>query len=526
MMDFNVFVFGVAACVLCLALAQTAFAASGKLTLDCRTRDASNKVVMTSREIDPAHTAVIVIDPWNYHWCMTACERVGAMTPRWNAALDAARKLGMQVMWAPSDVASMYSGTTQRERALAVPYVPVPKVRDLTCSFTCAVGPCMCGPGLACQGNYGHDGMCGDLVVAQSDWIVCGLEEVYAICKQQGITNIIFMGLHTNMCLFGKPDALKPMYGTGIDCYVTRDINDAFTHYEPAAGFTPDDGTAWIDDDLERAGVPLIYMADEMRKAGLWDDEKIVETVRITPWGKPYRPYLFEKGVDVSLTAPWLKDVQIRYTLDGSEPTANSPRYEKPVHLTRTATLRTAAFRDGKKVSLDTDAYFAAMPPLPPAPDVTLDQVTPVTDLYAVIGPVYATCLWPPVMNKSYDNQPLSVRATVYDKGVGMRAPAYLRYQVDPKWDRFVALAGIDDNMLKVYLGRNIASAPSVVFQVFVDGKFAAASPVMRISQEPWRFDVNIPKGSRVITMVASDGGKHSPYNLGNWVKAGFVVRK
>ena len=73
---------------------------------------------------------------------------------------------------------------------------------------------------------------------------------------------------------------------------------------------------------------------------------------------------------------------------------------------------------------------------------------------------------------------------------------------------------------------RFVARHPSVVFKVFVDGKLAAESPVMRISQEPWRFDVRIPGGARQINLVATDAGSRSPYDLANWVRAGFVLKK
>ena len=51
----------------------------------------------------------------------------------------------------------------------------------------------------------------------------------------------------------------------------------------------------------------------------------------------------------------------------------------------------------------------------------------------------------------------------------------------------------------------------------------AAESPVMRISQVPWRFDIPIPAGTRQISLAVTDGGKDSPYNLADWVLTGFV---
>ena len=504
---------------LLLALANVSWA--GPIELNLQTRDGkTNKTVHRTERVDPRKIGVVLVDPWNFHWCLTAAARVGAMVPRWNRALACARRLGMTVLFAPTDVASQYVGTPQRERALGVPYQPVPQKRDLSCRFTCGVGACLCGPGLPCRVNYGWDGIHPGLVLGKDDFIVSGLTEMYSVCKRRGLTHLIYTGLHTNMCLFGKPPALRNLYAAGLECCVARDLNDAFTHYDPAGGFTPCHGTAHIDRDLERAGIGTVNLAAVMRKAGVWDDRWIVETVRITPWGTRGRPYLFTDSVTVTLFAPWLEGVEIRCTLDGNEPTGKSPRYRKPLVLSETTTVRTAAFRDGKRVSLPTRAFFARLAPRPPQPDVSLDEVAPMKRQYPA-----GIWFWHPKRNQSYEGKPLRIRGCRYAKGLGMRAPANLRLELKPTYDRFVALAGVDDNLCAGNYGRFLAMHASVVFRVFLDGRLAAESPVMRISQEPWRFDVKIPKGSRRINLVATDAGSRSACDLGNWVDAGFILK-
>ena len=46
------------------------------------------------------------------------------------------------------------------------------------------------------------------------------------------------------------------------------------------------------------------------------------------------------------------QDVEIRYTLDDSYPTASSPLYTKPITLTRTTPVRASAFRGGRKLAV------------------------------------------------------------------------------------------------------------------------------------------------------------------------------
>lgn len=513
--------------VLFFEVSLFAFQAVAKtINFKLQTRDPKTNVTLIKAEnVDASKVAIVIVDPWNYHWCMTWTEQAGGMLPRINRANECARKLGMQIFWAPTDVASMYSGWPQRQRAMAVPYIEVPKMRNYTCKFTLPIGKCICGPGIECKVNYGWDGMNPELDIANEDLIVAGTAELYSLCKAQGITHLIYFGGATNICLTGKPEGLSYMYGGGLETIFARDLSFAMTQYDPASSYTPSVGNIQATDDLERAGIPTVNFVDELHKLALWNDKWITEPVRISPAGKVSRPYFFEKTVIVTLEAPYLAGAEIRFTFDGSQPTATSQHYKTPFELKKTTTLRTAAFRKGLKVSLDGQAYFVCMPPMPPKPEVLLAQIESVKDLYGAVNSAYAACLWYPVINKSYEGKSLQIRDSIYSNGLGMRAPAYIRYNLKPEWKRFTALAGIDDNMIKKELGRNIAMYPKIVFQVYIDGKMVAESPFMRISQKAWRFDVSIPAGSRQIVLVCDDKGDRNSYNFGNWVDAGFLTK-
>jgi hypothetical protein len=47
----------------------------------------------------------------------------------------------------------------------------------------------------------------------------------------------------------------------------------------------------------------------------------------------------------------------------------------------------------------------------------------------------------------------------------------------------------------------------------------------MRLGQEPWRFEVRIPEGSRLINLVVTDADSRSPLDLADWVDAGFTLK-
>ena len=131
---------------------------------------------------------------------------------------------------------------------------------------------------------------------------------------------------------------------------------------------------------------------------------------------------------------------------------------------------------------------------------------------------------WPVGVNQAATGARLRIRGVEYEHGLGMRTPCNARYHLRPEYQRFVGLAGVDDGLVGEDYGALIAGKPALVFQVFIDGELAAGSPVLRISQEPWRFDVPIPPHSRQINLVATSRGENYPYSLGNWVEAGFIT--
>ncbi len=497
---------------------------AANLNLTLRTRNRETGGIVTSKErIDPAKTGVVIIDMWNTNDCMTNAMRCAALVPRMNKVLAAARALGMQIIWAPTDVASQYAGTPQRERAMGLPRSPLPLISKFSCPFSApTVRParCMCGPGIVCHIHEGWDSMDPNLEIAGGDWIVGDPQELDAIYQLRGLTRLIYMGINTNLCVMNKPEGIAPMTSAGLKCILARDLTDAETWYDPDTGFTPDLGTEKDVADVERSGIPTINMVEEIRRAGVWNDHWIVEKVRLTPWGTKAWPYLFLDTVKITLGTHDQEAASIHYTMDGTEPGPESPLYTNPLAIAKTTTLRAAAFENGHRVTLFSDGYFVRLGPVPPEPDIYLDQVKPV----AQARPEWR---WEVKINRAFAGGPLKIRDSSYDRGLGMRAPADLMYEVKPNYERFVAQAGVDDDpFAQRPEARFLATYPSVQFQVYIDGNLVSASPTMRLGQVPWRFDVSIPPHSRLINVVATDVGSRSPLDLADWVNAGFILKR
>lgn len=107
-----------------------------------------------------------------------------------------------------------------------------------------------------------------------------------------------------------------------------------------------------------------------------------------------------------------------------------------------------------------------------------------------------------------------------------MDSPSQMVYEIKEDYDTFAALAGVCESMLENDLGREIAALAKVVFKIFIDGKLIAESRTMTISEAPWRFNIKIPSGSRTISLVTTSPIEGGAYNLGNWVNAGFLVKR
>ncbi len=256
--------------VLFLAACSAGVTRAAEIELTLQTRDpASGKVVITSEKVDPRHVGVIAVDVWNYHWCKTATMRVDAIVPRMNKALDGTRALGMTVMLCPSDVVDNYVGYPQREAVLALPKIAVPRVMEVSCPPAPDAGGCACGRE-RCAVNYGWDGMHPGLRIADEDLMPDTQAEVYAICRQRGLTHLIYVGFHTQVCLLGKSMGLKSMKSAGLRCFLARDMTDAHAGYDPARNFTPDLNTQQVVEHFEKYLAPTISFQEELAKVGKW----------------------------------------------------------------------------------------------------------------------------------------------------------------------------------------------------------------------------------------------------------------
>jgi nicotinamidase-related amidase len=230
--------------------------------------------------LDPSRTAVVVIDVWDRHWCQSATRGVAALIPGLNRFLGSARRLGVQVIFAPSDVVDFYRDYPQRKAALAVPPARMPKPLpfDPPLPPWGVTGGCECGPERPCSFFVAWSRQHPGLEIAPQDLIVnCNdSRELFAVCQQSGLTHLVYAGVHANMCVsYTRSSSIRQMIRLGFNCLLARNLTAAITGngYDPDRdaldpAFTPAFATQKVIRHLERYFCPTLDSQDFLSAAG------------------------------------------------------------------------------------------------------------------------------------------------------------------------------------------------------------------------------------------------------------------
>ncbi|MBI2950216.1 MAG: ThuA domain-containing protein [Verrucomicrobia bacterium] len=183
---------------------------------------------------DPKKTAIIVCDMWDQHWCKGATARVAELAPRMNEVLKAARGRGVLIIHAPSSTMKFYADFPQRKRAQQAPKVTPPSDVSKWMSLNRAKeGPLPiddsdggCDDLPQCPGGSPWRRQIAALEIASQDVISDSGEEIYNVLAQSGVENVILLGVHTNMCVLGRPFSIRQMVSVGKNVLLMRDMTD------------------------------------------------------------------------------------------------------------------------------------------------------------------------------------------------------------------------------------------------------------------------------------------------------------
>ena len=198
--------------------------------------------------------AVIICDMWDSHHSVTAVRRVNEFAPRLNQVIKSLRKSGVTIIHSPSDCMPSYKDHDARKRALATPVASnLPKGISSWChripEEEKASYPIDQSDGgededefenyqwaesLKSEGrNPGTPWLrqTPALEILDKDYIAAEGDVVWNILKDNKIKHVILSGVHTNMCVLGRPFGLRQMIRFGMDTVLMRDGTDVM--YNP-----------------------------------------------------------------------------------------------------------------------------------------------------------------------------------------------------------------------------------------------------------------------------------------------------
>lgn len=233
-------------------------------SLPLRSREGGQESVVT-RQLDVARTAILLCDMWDKHWCSFASERVAAMAVPMNSVVAAARDAGVLIVHAPSETLGFYAEHPARRRIQGTPDAAPREVKQVQ------------EPPLPIDDS---DGGCPDdeptylawtrqqpsIEIRDTDVISDNGREIYSYLRQQGIDTILYLGVHTNMCVLGRSFGIRQMTRWGMNCILVRDMTD--TMYNPAMPprVPHDEGTELVVRHIEQYWAPTV-LSDTMLAA-------------------------------------------------------------------------------------------------------------------------------------------------------------------------------------------------------------------------------------------------------------------
>jgi len=228
-------------------------------------------------EWDPKKTALIICDMWDNHWCKGAARRVEELAGPMNNVIAAARQRGVFIIHAPSTTVDFYKDSPQRKRAQAAKFVkttaplstverwgtawcyPDPKretelpIDDTDMGCDCAT-KCEIVPPWTRQIKA--------IDIADEDAMTDNGQETFNLLAERGIDHVIIMGVHLNMCVLGRPFAIRQLVAQGKSVLLVRDMTDTMYCSKMKPFVNHFEGTDLVVAHVEKNWCPTIASTD------------------------------------------------------------------------------------------------------------------------------------------------------------------------------------------------------------------------------------------------------------------------
>jgi nicotinamidase-related amidase len=194
-----------------------------------------------------------------------------------NEVIKQARAKGVFIIHAPSSVTKFYDDTPQRARARSAPFAktPVPLTTAERWGTTwCWPDPkrekdmpiddsdmgCDCKD--KCTIREAWTRQIATIDIASEDAITDNGQETWNLLTERGIDNVILMGVHLNMCVLGRPFAIRQQVQLGKNVVLCRDLTDTMYNPDKPPKVSHFAGTDLVIEHVEKYWCPTITSKD------------------------------------------------------------------------------------------------------------------------------------------------------------------------------------------------------------------------------------------------------------------------
>ncbi|MFO0888461.1 MAG: PVC-type heme-binding CxxCH protein [Isosphaeraceae bacterium] len=221
---------------------------------------------------DPGRSALIICDMWDQHWCKGATRRVVELAPAIDRAVKAARERGVLIIHAPSSCMEAYKDHPARKRAQAAPKAAnlpgdidgwcrrIPAEESGTYPIDQEDGGCDDGP--RCPGGSPWRSQIAAIEIRDEDAISDSGVEIWNLLESRGIDRVFLVGVHTNMCVLGRPFGLRQLARHGKHVVLVRDLTDTMYNSRSWPYVSHFEGTSRIVEHIEKHVSPTILSTD------------------------------------------------------------------------------------------------------------------------------------------------------------------------------------------------------------------------------------------------------------------------
>ncbi len=223
------------------------------------------ETVYLSRGLDPEHTALVLCDVWDHHWCGSAEDRVALLARKIQPFVALARSRGILIVHAPSETMSYYAQNPARIKILDMPALDPPAALALTdppLPIDDSDGGCDAKNNKLAPNTRVWTRENPAITIAPGDLISDDGRQIYSALKSRHIETLLFAGVHTNMCILNRTFGIRQMTRWGVHCILIRDLTDAMYNPARAPYVSHARGTELVIEHIEKYWAPTVTSSD------------------------------------------------------------------------------------------------------------------------------------------------------------------------------------------------------------------------------------------------------------------------